>query len=91
MRNILLFLIYYFWVLKTLEIHGYSQGGDLHYAYMGNGNMGRKDYEYLTYNDLFNVQNKIIQIKGVEDYDIRVLMEFKKGWMDKNGITQYKK
>lgn len=66
-------------------------GGDLHYAYMGNGNMGRKDYEYLTYNDLFNVQNKIIQIKGVEDYDIRVLMEFKKGWMDKNGITQYKK
>ncbi|MGI6751997.1 MAG: hypothetical protein ACOX4U_05180 [Anaerovoracaceae bacterium] len=65
--------------------------GDLHYAYMGNGKMGKADYPYLTYNDLYNVQQKIIHIKGVEDPDIKILMDHKRKWMDKNGVTQYKK
>lgn len=65
--------------------------GNLEYAFMEDGSMGRKDYEYLTYNDLFNVQNDLMRIRGYRDDDLDVLMHYKKIWMDSNGITEYMK
>jgi len=52
--------------------------------------MGFKDYDYLTYNDLLNVQDDLMRIKGQRDPDLDVLIQSKKFWMDANGITGYK-
>jgi hypothetical protein len=65
--------------------------GNLEYAYLQNGTMGFKDYDYLTYNDLLNVQDDLVRIKGMSDPDLETLLQNKKLWMDVNGIVGYRK
>lgn len=66
------------WIMKN---------GNLEYAYMPNGQMGLVDYPYLTYNDLYYVQNRLLNLRGSRDSDLDYLMLTKKNWMDKNNIT----
>lgn len=68
-----------------------KQDGNLEYAYLQNGEMGFKDYDYLTYNDLLNVQDDLLRLKGQRDPDLDLLIQSKKLWMDNNGITGYRK
>lgn len=63
--------------------------GNLIYAYMPDGSMGLVDYDYLTYNDLLDVQNDLQRIKGMKDPDIEILINTKKLWLKKNEITGY--
>ena len=65
--------------------------GSLEYAYMPNGSMGLSDYPYLTYNDLFELQEMLAGMDRGRDADLRVLMSSKRRWMDANGVTGYKK
>lgn len=62
--------------------------GNLIYAYMPDGSMGLPDYPYLTYNDLMDVQNDLLRIKGMNDPDIEVLINTKKSWMDREGVER---
>lgn len=64
--------------------------GNLRYGYLKGKEVG-VDYPYLTYNDLWETQQYIVQIYGGPDKDIGLLMASKKRWMDKQGITGYKK
>jgi hypothetical protein len=52
--------------------------------------MGYTDYPYLTYNDLYNVQNDLERILGMRNPVLDTLMQSKKLWMDKQGIIGYK-
>lgn len=63
--------------------------GNLHYAYLPDDSFGLKDYDYLTYNDLYALQNELMRIKGVRDLDLDILMRSKLWWMRKNDITGY--
>lgn len=64
---------------------------DLYYAYMGGNEMGRNDYPYLTYNDLYDLQ-EVLEAHGRERNEtIQYLMNEKKRWMDNNRISDYKK
>lgn len=65
--------------------------GNLEYAYMPDGTMGLVDYDYLTYNDLLNVQEDLLRIKGERDQDLQILMESKRLWMDRNNVSGYRK
>lgn len=64
---------------------------DLHYAYLGNGEMGLRDYPYLTYNDLYHLQNLLEERWGGRNPQLQQLMDGKKIWMDKHNISGYKK
>lgn len=66
--------------------------GNLEYAYNPDGTMGSgTDYPSLTYNDLFDLQQVLVQRSGAANPSIARLMDSKRGWMDANGITDYKK
>lgn len=65
--------------------------GNLEYAYMSNGSMGLVDYPYLTYNDLLNVQEALVRVKGESDSDLDILIDTKKQWLDRNNIIGYRK
>ncbi len=65
--------------------------GNLEYAYMPDGTMGLIDYDYLTYNDLLNVQDGLLRIKGERDRDLDILIESKRLWMDRNNVSDYRK
>lgn len=68
-----------------------QNNGNLNYALMYNGtNNVMIDYPYLTYNDLFELKS-ILSGYGIQNITINYLMECKKGYMDKNGITEYRK
>jgi len=49
------------------------------------------DYDYLTYNDLLNVQEALVRITGEVDQDLQILMESKRLWMDRNNVSGYRK
>ena len=65
--------------------------GNLEYAYLPDGTMGLVDYEYLTYNDLLNVQEVLLRLDGNTDPDLDVLISSKKHWMDSNSVVGYRK
>ena len=67
------------------------EDGNLEYAYMPDGSMGLVDYDYLTYNDLLNVQEALVRITGEVDQDLQILMESKRLWMDRNNVSGYRK
>jgi len=49
------------------------------------------DYDYLTYNDLLNVQEALVRITGEVDQDLQILMESKRLWMERNNVSGYRK
>lgn len=67
------------------------EDGNLEYAYMPDGSMGLVDYDYLTYNDLLNVQEALVRITGEVDQDLQILMESKRLWMERNNVSGYRK
>lgn len=62
---------------------------DLYYCIYPDGTYGRDDYPYLTYNDLFTLQEDLELRCGAEDETIRAIMAEKKIWMDQNNVTGY--
>ncbi|NLV16605.1 MAG: hypothetical protein GXY50_05300 [Syntrophomonadaceae bacterium] len=77
--------------IKNTRDNWIMEDNNLEYAYLGQGEMGLTDYDYLTYNDLFNVQADLVRIRGSRDADLDILMAAKKSWMDAKGITDYRK
>ncbi len=76
--------------IKNTATRWIKPNADLFYAYMPNGEMGRVDYPYLTYNDLWLTQHYLLKLTGSTDPDLLLLMGSKKSWMDANGITGYR-
>ncbi|HEX3033266.1 MAG TPA: hypothetical protein VHS59_13715 [Bacillota bacterium] len=64
--------------------------GSLRYAYLRGREVG-EDYPYLTYNDLWETQQFRVRFYGKADRDLELLMAGKKRWMDRHGITGYKR
>lgn len=77
--------------IKNTRDNWIMEDNNLEYAFLVNGEMGLIDYDYLTYNDLYNVQADLERINGSRNADIDILMTAKKSWMDAKGITDYKK
>lgn len=63
--------------------------GNLHYAIYVDGSYGGSDYPDLTYNDLFTLRALLRQQGRPEEPVLAQLMEAKRGWMDRNGVTTY--
>ena len=62
---------------------------DLYYCIYPDGSYGRDDYPYLTYNDLLTLQGDLERQYGARDATIQAIMDEKKIWMDRNGVTGY--
>ena len=81
-------------MLKGIEHTKYQwvlNDGNLNYALYYNGtNNVMVDYPYLTYNDLFELK-EILKNYGLQNVTINYLMDCKKGYMDRKGITEYRK
>lgn len=81
-------------LLKGIELTCYSwikEDNNLHYCYYADGSFGAVDYPYMTYNDLFNLQELLKNCTGNSSPYLEKLMDAKKKYMDINGITAYKK
>lgn len=63
--------------------------GDLHYYRLPDGTFGRADYAFLTYNDLFELQQLVTASRGVPSAELDSLLLSKKHWMDVNNVTGY--
>ena len=63
---------------------------NLHYSVHPDGEYGGQDYPYLTYNDLFDMQNRLQAMGRPRSEALQLLMDAKKAWMDRNGVTGYK-
>ncbi len=66
------------------------QNKNLHYSYSASGTYGGNDYPYLTYNDMYDLQELLIARNGKTNDTLTMLMESKRAWMDSNSITGYK-
>jgi hypothetical protein len=64
---------------------------DLHYAVFPDRSFGLQDYDYLTYDDMFNMQEQLEAMGRKRSSAIKRLMDNKKIWMDRQEITRYKK
>lgn len=64
---------------------------NLHYGVYPNGSYGGQDYPYLTYNDLYDMQAYLQKARGARSGALDTLMAAKLRWMQKNGVTGYKK
>ena len=64
---------------------------DLHYAVFPDRSFGLQDYDYLTYDDMFNMQNQLVGMGRKRSSGLKRLMDNKKIWMDRQEITLYKK
>ncbi len=63
--------------------------GNLHYAVYADGSYGGTDYPYLTYNDLFEMQQVLEAHGRTRSTQLQALMDSKRRWMDANGVTGY--
>lgn len=63
--------------------------GDLHYGYTPDGTFDKDDYPDLTYNDMYNVQNVLLDMGRNRNESLDKLMKSKKAFMDTKGITSY--
>lgn len=66
-----------------------KNNGSLHYAYLPDGSCGLDDYLYLTYNDLYELQNMLVQRYGEPDPGLAELLATKLAWMKRNRVTGY--
>lgn len=66
------------------------EDGDLHYCYMPDGSYARDDYPYLTYNDLYDLQNRLEAMGRERNETLDGLMAIKLRWMQENGVTDFK-
>ncbi|WP_176560415.1 hypothetical protein [Brevibacillus dissolubilis] len=75
--------------IKNTRDRWIKPDGNLHYAYLSNGQMGLEDYPYLTYNDLYQTQQLLQQMGNLRDPDLDILMQAKRRWMEERGVTGY--
>ncbi|RQD67395.1 MAG: hypothetical protein D5S00_10595 [Tindallia sp. MSAO_Bac2] len=66
-----------------------KDNNNLEYALLPSGNMGFIDYDYLTYNDLFLLQNSVKEVYGARGKSLDVLMENKMKWMLNNSVHDF--
>ncbi len=64
--------------------------GNLHYARYPDGGYGGVEYAYLTYNDLYDLR-AYLQARNQDTSALQALMDSKLDWMERNGVTDYKK
>lgn len=64
---------------------------DLYYAVFSDRTFGLQDYDYLTYDDMFNMQKQLEGMGRKRSSGLKRLMDNKKIWMDRQEITLYKK
>lgn len=63
--------------------------GNLHYCLYTDGAFGGTDYPYLTYNDLYRLQN-LLRARGDDPQPVlQQLAASKLAWMQQNGISGY--
>ncbi len=77
--------------LTILGTRWIKPDGNLWYSISPNGTFGGVEYPYLTYNDLFDLQNMLQIRSGARNPILQQLMDSKLIWMQKNGITGYKR
>ena len=65
------------------------EDNNLHYCYMDGGVFGKDDYPYLTYNDLYTMQQEFGKMGRGRNEALDRLMEAKLQWMQANGVTGY--
>ena len=63
--------------------------GSLHYAYLPDGNCGMDDYLYLTYNDLYQLQQLLVKRYGQENAGLAQLLATKLAWLQRNHVSGY--
>ena len=68
-----------------------APSGDLWYARTADGSYFGTDYPYLTYNDLYELQLLLEQVRGERSAPIDRLMAAKLAWMETHGVTGYRK
>ena len=66
-----------------------KEDGNLEYAVYPDGQFGGTDYPFLTYNDLFSLQELLSGMGMDRSGGLQKLMDSKRSWMDRNGITDY--
>ena len=78
--------------VRNTEEQWIMEDGNLEYGlyYTGTYNTMR-DYPYLTYNDLFETRQLLKRHMDREEPFIERLMATKREWMDRNGVTEYRK
>ena len=64
--------------------------GNLHYGRYPGGVYQDTDYPYLTYNDLYLLREYLAE-QGKTVPELQKLMDSKRAWMDRNGVTGYLK
>ncbi len=67
------------------------EDGSLHYSRLPDGSFGLLDYPYLTYNDMFIMQQELTAMGRQRSAMLDTLMESKLAWMQANGVTGYKR
>lgn len=66
------------------------EDNNLHYARLADGSFGKDDYPYLTYNDLYDLQQQLTAMGRERSEELDRLMKAKLSWMEDNGVTGYK-
>jgi hypothetical protein len=64
--------------------------GNLWYAIYPDDTLGGVEYPYLTYNDLYDLQEMLMICRGQRDPVLQTLMDSKLQWMQENGIEGYR-
>lgn len=72
------------------ETEWLAADGDLVYGLNVDGSPVGEDYPYLTYNDLYEVQNLLLEVRGQRDPALDRLMRHKLTWMETHGVSGYK-
>ncbi|MBO6055033.1 MAG: hypothetical protein J6P31_05875 [Oscillospiraceae bacterium] len=81
-------------LLTAIENSAYAwiaPDGNLHYGVFPDGRFGMWEYPYLTYNDLFEMQQLLEEKGRTRSPALDRMMDSKRVWLDRNGITEYKK
>lgn len=66
-----------------------TDNGDLYYGYYAEKGCANQDYLYLTYNDLYYLQNVLEEMGKGRNEALDTLMESKLAWLQANGVTGY--
>ena len=75
--------------VKGVGLSWLREDGNLQYAVLADGAFWGNDYPYLTYNDLYLLQDWLETNLQEKDGFLAELMQEKKVWMDRNGIHGY--
>lgn len=75
--------------VRALGLEWVKSDYDLWYRIDPDGTMTGSDYQTLTYDDMYKLQQYLVQSGRGRDAVLSALMTYKKSWMDTNGITDY--